>query len=182
MKKLYTLFCILFVSYANAQNYNNEWIAISSTNQYSLQQYFKISVWKEGIYRLTYTDLDNAGTPLNNWTNPDSFQIFNNGVEQFIDVVDSNANNIFDNGDYIEFYGKGTDGTLDGRLYDTIISQPNPYHSLFNDTAAYFLSYNALGNVSKRMPLVSSANFNSYTPIPSFISQVYIKGWSKVTI
>ena len=38
MKKLYTLFFIFLVSFANAQNYNNEWITFPSTQQYSLQQ------------------------------------------------------------------------------------------------------------------------------------------------
>ena len=71
MKKLYLLFCLAFVTSVNAQPYHNEWIKFSSTQQYSLQQYFKISIWKEGIYRLTYTDLDNALVPVNGiWTNP----------------------------------------------------------------------------------------------------------------
>ncbi len=172
MKKLYTLFFIFLVSFANAQNYNNEWITFPSTQQYSLQQYFKISVWKEGIYRLTYTDLDFAQVPVNGiWTDPSRFQIFHNGVEQFIDVNDANTNNVFDTGDYLEFYGKRNDGTLDTRLYDSVSSQPNPYYSLFNDTAAYFLTYNLLNTNNKRIVLETDVNLNGYTAEPTFISE-----------
>ena len=172
MKKLYTLFFIFLVSFANSQNYNNEWITFPSTQQYSLQQYFKISVWKEGIYRLTYTDLDFAQVPVNGiWTDPSRFQIFHNGTEQFIAVNDVNTNNVFDTGDYLEFYGKGNDGTLDTRLYDTVTSQPNPYYSLFNDTAAYFLTYNLLNTNNRRIVLETDVNFNGYTPEQTFINQ-----------
>ncbi len=168
MKKRYILFFILIVSFAKAQPYNNEWITFSSTQNYSLQQYFKINVWKEGVYRLTYADLDNATVPVNGlWTNPEGFQLFHNGVEQFIAVNDVNTNTIFDGGDYIEFYGKGNDGLLDTRLYDTLISQPNPYHSLFNDTTAYFLTYNTL-TLHRRIKNETDVNFNGYTAEASF--------------
>lgn len=65
----------------------------------------KIGVEKEGIYRVTRTELENAGFDVNqpsaNW------QLFVNGVEQGIIVGN--------NGAYIEFYGKEVDTNETGR-------------------------------------------------------------------
>ena len=49
------------------------------------QQYYKIPVAKDGIYRLTYTDLQNAGFPVGS-IDPRRIQIFHRGVEQRITV------------------------------------------------------------------------------------------------
>jgi hypothetical protein len=64
----------------------------------------KIGVKKEGIYRVSRTELQNAGFDVNapsaNW------QLYMNGNEQAIIVGN--------NGDYIEFYGQGIDTVESG--------------------------------------------------------------------
>ena len=120
MRKLYlSLLCFFsFAILVQAQPYHNEWIPFATGQSYSSQQYYRIAIWKEGIYRATYNDLLNKGVPVTTWFNQLRYQIFNKGKEQFIQVVDVNTDNIFDAGDYIEFYGKGNDGLLDAEIYD----------------------------------------------------------------
>src|SRR5271154_3881902 len=99
------LFAVIFLLFAfsgNAQ-YANNWINFG-------QQYYKIPVGKDGIYRLTYTNLQAAGFPVDA-IDPRFFQIFHRGVEQAI-RVHGQADAHFDPTDNIEFYGQRNDGTL----------------------------------------------------------------------
>jgi len=85
--------------------------------------WFKISVSKNGIYKLTYSDLTAMGMNLSG-VNPDHIRIFGNGggmlpeknsdarrddlQEIAIAIYDGNDGN-FDEGDYILFYAEGPD-------------------------------------------------------------------------
>jgi len=172
MKKLYAalVLCLLSTGLI-AQPYCNEWINFSSNQPYSNQQYFKVSVWKNGVYRITPTDLANAGFPAN--FNPKQFQLFHEGVEQFIHV-EGEADNSFDPNDYIEFYGKKNDGSLDTRMYRFPDHQLNPRFSLFTDTAAYFLTLNSNPLVvNRRMVLETDVNFIGYTPHSYFMRNAF---------
>jgi hypothetical protein len=123
--------------------YGNEWIHFN-------QQYFKIPVAKEGIYRLTYSDLVNAGFPSN--TNYNHIQLFHRGIEQHIRIEKNNtgiAN--LEPGDYIEFYGVKNTGVSDQELYQPASSQPHQYYNLFSDTTAYFLTINTQSAPGQRM-------------------------------
>ena len=139
-KNLLLLVLVFLVGRAQSQTYGNEWISFVNGQPFSSQQYFRIGVWKEGVYRLGYNDLQNASVPVNAWFSPDRYQLFHRGKEQFIRVLDNDQNGIFNNGDFIEFIGAKNDGAFDAQIYDTLPSQPNPFQSLFNDTAAYFLT------------------------------------------
>ena len=46
----------------------------------------------------------------------------------------------FDNGDYIEFYGRRNDGTQDTGLFYNAEDQIHKYYNLFSDETAFFLS------------------------------------------
>src|SRR6187431_130513 len=104
MKKLYSFVCICFAftGWVTAQPYGNEWINFSTNQPHSVQQYFKINVWRDGIYRLTPTDLQAVQFPSS--FNPKHLQLFHNGVEQYIHV-EGEADGVMDPGDYIEFFG-----------------------------------------------------------------------------
>jgi hypothetical protein len=67
------------------------------------------------MYRLTYTDLQNAGFPVST-SNPLRIQIFHRGVEQAIRVA-GELDGVFDPADYIEFYGEKNTGVSDAPLY-----------------------------------------------------------------
>jgi len=144
MKKFLQIFfssfslLILCPGLSFSQSYWNEWINFS-------QKYYKIPITQNGIYRIDSLTLANAGITS---VNPQNFQLFFRGQEQYI-YVKGEADGIFNASDYIEFYGQKNDGSLDsilykGDLYDQPVHQPNPYYSLFNDTAAYFLTWNNL--------------------------------------
>lgn len=175
MVKRLLLFILLFYSAGSiAQPYRNEWISFAPGQPWSLQQYFRISVWQEGIYRISYNDLQSSGVPVTSWFQNSGYQLFNNGREQFIRIIDSNSDNLFTPGDFIEFYGKKNDGELDAFIYDTITSQPNPYFSLFNDTASYFLTYNPMSS-GRRMSIENDQNFNAYPQAAYFIKEDVIQ-------
>lgn len=151
---------LLSSAISSAQPYWNEWINFS-------QKYYKIPVDSNGIYRLDPAILAGAGIPVAA-IDARNFQIFFRGQEQFIYVLDNNSNNTLDGTDYIEFYGKKNDGSLDsilykGDLYNKPVRQPNPYYSLFNDTSAYFLTWN--GSVSNNRITLSADTVFSTAPV-----------------
>ncbi len=161
MRKLYIILFVFVTLNLNAQQ-ANDWINFNGSQPYSVQQYFKIKVWKNGIYKLDYNTLQAAGFPVT--AQPQLFQIFHNGKEQYI-FVQGEADNSFDPSDYIEFYGKKNDGYVDKPLYDNPTDQLNPNYSLFCDTAAYFLTVAFLPPTApKRMLIETDINFGAYTP------------------
>ncbi|HEX5168575.1 MAG TPA: C25 family cysteine peptidase [Cyclobacteriaceae bacterium] len=129
--------------------FGNEWIK-------SNQVYFKIPVARDSLYRLTYSDLVNAGFPTGA-VDPRRIQLFHRGVEQAIHV-EGESDASFDPNDYIEFYGQRNDGTLDAGLYEPSTSQPHPYINLYSDSTYYFLTFNPLAVLGKRMANFSEVN------------------------
>ncbi len=136
----------------------NAWINFS-------QSYYKIPVTKNGIYRLTYADLQAAGVPIGA-VDPRRINLMHRGVEQSI-FVQGQSDATFDPSDYIEFYGERNDGTLDTDLYSAPEAQPHKYYNLFNDTSAYFLTWSALPVPGKRMGNFFELN-NSGLPKETF--------------
>ncbi len=131
----------------------NEWINYS-------QPYFKIPVAKDGIYRLTAGVLAAAGVPSG--TDPSRLQIFHRGVEQAITVSGEN-DGALNSGDYVEFYGRHNDGTLDAELYKPQSAQPHPYYNLFSDTTAYFLT---IGSAAGKRMTTFDESGSGLTPEP----------------
>lgn len=106
MKQFKYFYLIIFIitNKLFAQPFGNEWI---NYNKF----YYKIKISSEGIYRIDYNTLVSAGIPVN-IIDPRLFQIFHNGIEQYI-YVHGEEDGIFDNDDFIEFYAKGNDGSFD---------------------------------------------------------------------
>ena len=113
------------------RKYGNEWINYNQT-------YYKIKVVQNGIYRLSYSDLRNAGLNVDT-LNPTHLQLFFRGAETAI-YLSSGSKTSFGSGDYIEFYGQGNDGALDSVLYLNPADDINKSYSMYTDTAAYFLT------------------------------------------
>ena len=130
MRSFLSLLFLFFLSITALAQVGNEWINFS-------QSYFKIPVGKNGIYRLSHSDLQAAGFPLDN--DPQKIQLFHRGIEQSIFVEGENDGH-FDATDFVEFYGRRNDGTLDAALYQPTTSQPHQYYNLFSDTTSYFLT------------------------------------------
>lgn len=134
--------------------YANQWINYN-------QLYFKLAVGSDGIYRITYNTLQNAGFPVNT-VNPRNIQMFWRGQEIPI-FIQGESDGVFNTTDFIEFMGRRNDGWLDSSLYE------NPQHhlakgrSLFSDTSFYFITWNnSINNL--RYTLETDNAFGSYSP------------------
>jgi hypothetical protein len=133
----------LFLSAFSAHaQYGQEWIDYT-------KEYYRIPVGEDGIYRITYQDLQNAGFPVGA-VDPRRIQLYHRGVEQAVHV-EGQADAQFNTTDFIEFFGRKNDGESDTELYQPVSAQPHTYYNLFSDTTAYFLTVNALAVAGKRM-------------------------------
>jgi len=153
MNKLFLILAFTMIALGSkAQSYGNEWIDFTKT-------YFKIKVGQEGMYRLTYDNLNSVGFPVT--IDPRRIQLYHRGVEVAI-FVEGENDAIFNTNDYIDFYGQANDGTLDADLYQPSSTQPHNYYNLYSDTTAYFLTYNVSATNGRRMvtstPFTGGAN------------------------
>jgi hypothetical protein len=125
----------LWLQHVAFGQHSNSWISTS-------QLYFKIPVAQDGVYHLKYSDLLAAGFPVTS-VDPRTIQLFHRGQEQAL-YIKGQADGVFNSTDFIEFYGKKNDGTLDSSLYRPYTLQPHRYYNLYSDTTAFFLTYNVL--------------------------------------
>ncbi|MFK7899739.1 MAG: C25 family cysteine peptidase [Cyclobacteriaceae bacterium] len=166
----------LFSQLGKAQptTYGNEWIKNG-------QRYIKLKTAQNGFYRLSYNDLFNVlGNDLNS-IDPRKFKIYHRGKQQAIYLRNTGFPNSFEQVDYIEFYGKKNDGTLDNLMYEDGDQSANPHYNLYSDTAAYFLTWNNIsvgGNRFMSENLGTSGtviNFH-YAKIDTVLHEVYSVG------
>ncbi len=159
MKKVVYSLLLLALSFSvKAQVYSNEWINYSN-------KYFKFQIAKTGFYRIDAFTLASSGIPLAS-INPKNFQLFIKGKEQSI-YIKGEADNVFDPGDYIEFFAEKNDGSFDSTMYYNISYLPNRYVSLFNDTISGFITWNN-STTNKRLILETDTASALYTPKPYF--------------
>ena len=82
------------LSNANSDSTGN-WIDYS-------KEYIKMGIGNDGIYNITYQDLLNIGLNVNQ-INPKTFKLFIGGIQKPI-YVNGEDDQVFDSGDYIEFW------------------------------------------------------------------------------
>jgi len=153
---LFFIPCILF-----SQSFTNDWIDYN-------KQYYKIKVYEDGIYRVDYTTLLNAGIPVGS-IHPQQFQVYSRGKEQYIYVDGTGiSDTIFNPGEFIEFYGEKNTGWLDTSWYSTSAEHANPNISLYTDTSIYFLTWETSGT-ARRLTLENDLVFSGYTPANYFL-------------
>ncbi|GAB3804271.1 hypothetical protein GCM10028819_35550 [Spirosoma humi] len=128
------------------------------------QSYYKIPIAQAGIYRITARDLQQAGVPVRE-IDPTTIQLFHRGVEQAIFLA-GEADRKVDTDDYLEFYGHGNDGAPDSLLYHPAGAQPHRMYSLFNDTTAYFLTWQTNGKPGRRMTVYADTIRHNRIPDP----------------
>jgi hypothetical protein len=170
VKKLYLLGFLLISTLIQAQPFGNEWINYG-------QRYYKFSIAEDGVYRITFNDLANAGIPISG-IDPDNIQLFAANEEVPI-YIEGAEDGFFNSTDFIEFIGHKNDGSLETSLYDTPDDQPNPYYSIFNDSLNYFLTWNTTGN-NLRFQENDLSDLDSYDPrqfIWKRLRQVYSNGY-----
>lgn len=127
---LFLLGVLLSVS-AHAQSglYGNEWIVAG-------QPYYKVKVWRDGIYRLDYNYLRSLNAT---GVAPTQFQLWRRGKE--VAMYQGGNQAVLDATSYLEFYGQRNDGKLDKEFYKNPADQAHQYYSFYTDTAAYFITW-----------------------------------------
>ena len=152
MKKLLAIVFLITLcrSLGFAQPYGNEWIDYNKT-------YYKFKIAQDGLCRINYATLIATGIPAAQLKGTD-FKLICNGEEIPIYVTTANQ---FTASDFIEFYGKKNDGSVDTRLYKNPLEQPNPFVSMFSDTATYYLSLSPF-TINKR--IIDEVNDLSFVP------------------
>jgi hypothetical protein len=167
-----------FVFLAHAQMWNgadtlygNEWIDFSKT-------YLKIKIAEDGIYRLDFQTLASAGIPVGSLP-ASQFRLYRYGQQV---PVFTSTDGIFGSGDYLEFYGEKNRDAVDKFLFGNAGEENiNRWYSLFNDTTAYFFTWETTGQ-----PLRFSAlpnDLNNLPPKSEFCwftaEQVYFQSFVK---
>jgi hypothetical protein len=137
-----SLSCPAFAQMWNGSDtiFGNEWI------QYG-KPWFKISVSEDGIHRIPYNTLNAAGIPLDSIQGA-RFKMFHLGREI---PIYASSEDVFEQGDYIEFFGARNRSELDRYLYKNPDAEMlNEHFSLITDTSAYFLSWDQAGATTLR--------------------------------
>lgn len=153
-KLLFIILIGLFAQNIIAQSYGNEWINYS-------QKYYKFPVVENGIYRISFAQLQSAGVPLSSINSPLNMQVFGRGQEVPI-YITNEGTGVFGPNDYIEFYAQKNDAWYDTALYANNDWMPNSDYSLFTDTAYYYFTWNtSVSNL--RLSQSNDVNYSSYT-------------------
>ncbi len=135
---------LLFASYSlNARQAGEDYAASSVLSE---GQWFKIAVTRDGIYRIDYSKLQEIGL-----ANPSDPKIYANNfgqlsfynddpkpddLKQIAIYIETGSDGIFNSGDYLLFYGKGT-----GRWkYNSSSSEYEFTKHNYSDTAFYFMT------------------------------------------
>ncbi|MFN8438091.1 MAG: C25 family cysteine peptidase [Cytophagales bacterium] len=127
------------------------------TNWFNYNQtYLKFTVSEKGIYKIPASVVSElSGT----FWEVDKLQLFYKGHQIAIKTLDSNQNNIFDEHDYVLFFGNKNNGLLDQQLYTQSSYHLNPAINLFADSSAYFLTYSDSGPYKRLKDVSNSSNF-----------------------
>ena len=107
------------------------------------QQYYKVKIVRDGLYKLSYQYLTQAGIA---GVAPSQLQIWRRGRE-LARYVGGNAA-VLDPTTFLEFYALRNDGRLDAELYKDPSVQPHQFYSFYTDTASYFITW-AVGSAAR---------------------------------
>ncbi len=148
------------INYQTIASKNSNYKSQSTISNSTLQDgdWYRFSIDTSGVYKITKSFLHNLGVPINS-IHPRTIKIFGNGgrmipynnsEEYPIDLTENSIqiigeeDGVFNDDDYILFYGEGPKGDVDNPLINTNI---NPY----TDTAYYYIKISS--SYGKRMQL-----------------------------
>lgn len=117
---------------------NQDWINFNNP-------YYKLSIIEDGIYRLDYDYLSEIDLNFNG-IDPQKIKLYESGIEIPI-YVSGQEDNVFNEGDYIEFYGQKNYSKENYRIVNQSNQEYNEYMNRYSDTSYYFLTFdNMNGN------------------------------------
>ena len=121
--------------------------------------YLKLGTAEDGLYRVTKSDLEAAGI-ITSSINPKTFQLYESGKEIPI-FVSGEDDDVFDDQDYIEFFGTINYSKNDHRTINSSSQEYNEYLNRFTDTTFYFLTWSITGG--KRIPVLNTTTIAADT-------------------
>ncbi|MDR0940905.1 MAG: C25 family cysteine peptidase [Bacteroidales bacterium] len=165
MQKILTYIALLLFPFASlAQKHSNQWIDYRQT-------YIKMHVTAQGVYKITGANLRNLlGSDFISLTAA-NMQLLHAGKQVPVYVNKVNKDGPFADSDYIEFYAKsGNTGWLDTAVYYNYKPLNHDY-SLYNDTAAYFLTFPTI-TPGEQYNSTENTDFLNYTPLSYCFSTI----------
>ncbi|MFO7723285.1 MAG: C25 family cysteine peptidase, partial [Bacteroidales bacterium] len=158
------LFLLMFFSglHTGAQTpVGNAWV-----QQHAGQDFWKFPVIQNGIYRIDSLTLSQAGFFSVAGFDPRKIQLFRNGMEVPVYVFGED-DGVFNQGDFIEFFGRRNDASMDRSLFADTAWMVNSAFSLFTDTSYYFLTIGTTLQ-NKRLTLEQAVDFTNYLPAENY--------------
>ncbi|MBW7889093.1 MAG: hypothetical protein H3C35_12170, partial [Bacteroidetes bacterium] len=143
----------LILNYDDAVPYQLEQTTADSTSWFNPALiYLKLHIGRDGIYRLTYAQLQNSFPEILS-ADPRTIKLFLNGTEVPIYVA-GETDGIFDAADYLEFSAE-RNYTGKQRIITTGNTEYNEYLNRYSDSTVYWLTFSS-GN-GERLPVNPSA-------------------------
>jgi len=130
-------------------------------------EYVKLSIVEDGIYRITYLDLISYGIDPSS-INPQKMKIITNGIEIPI-YFSGEISTSFTQSDYIEFYGKRNYPTNSYTSINSIDEPYNEYLDRHSKNSIYWL--NLTGLDGKRVLVQDSENPESADTIKYYLNR-----------
>ena len=119
--------------------------------------HYKLFISKDGVYRLSYNDLQTSGISLET-IDPRTLKIFNKGSEISIRVSGEN-DGVFDELDYLEFYARRNYGETS-------------YYDAYSDTNIYWLT---AGDENGKRLINKSSPSNDFPEFKTFRKTIHLE-------
>src|ERR1035437_4576518 len=101
--------------------------------------YIKIGTGGEGLFRIYKSDLTKLGVDATS-INPQTFQLFESGMEQNI-FVSNDTSSVFSDSDYVEFFGTRNFSKISPKILNSDNEDYNEYLNRYTDMTYYFLTW-----------------------------------------
>ncbi len=134
--------------------YGNEWIDHD-------RRYWRFNVVTDGIQRIDSATLALSGFPIHTVDARDLMLFARE--EQVPIYIHGGEDGVLNAEDYIEFRSVRNDGWIDGRLFADPEVRINPFHSMFNDTIRYYLTWDPVAPKERIVPFAET-DITGYTP------------------
>jgi hypothetical protein len=147
--------------------------------------WYRFAVNETGMYKLDYNFFVNSGVSISDMSNINNMRLYGNGGRELPTnisaarpdslleiarlVVDQNNNGVFDQGDYILFYGK----SLRGWDYDPANKTFHHYIHPYSETNYYFFTFE--NGTGMQMGSVPSSTSSSSYQSKYFIDNVFVE-------
>lgn len=148
--------------------YGNEWIDYNRT-------YYKVAVNEDAVYRIGSAAITAAGIPAGSIAGTD-WKLYHNGRQVPVYV---STNGVFTDTDFVEFWGEKNRVEIDSQLFDNPAAEMvNPWYSLFNDSSAYYLTWDQTTTPLRYTNLPN--NLNALPPVETWCWRTVTTSYNSV--